>query len=161
MNILFAFITCTLDAIALSLYFNGLFDSRKSKVPLPLFISAYVVMELLITIEPMLINLNSGFKEETVLMIWSTIITFLLTLLYNSIWRNRIFATISFQAIAFLSEDLIYITMPASRKYSMTVQADNVDTIWTCFAKILTLCIVIIIVHILKRRKLAYHYKYN
>lgn len=161
MNILFTLISCTLDAIAMLLYFHGLFGSRKKKIPLPLFILSYGMAEVFMTINPQIIQVGSGTTAYFTLIICSTIVTLLLTLLYRSSWRNRIFTTISFQAIALLSENIVYTTIPSSHKYSILVQSENTETVWNCFSKIVSLCIIIIAVYILKRRRQAYPFKYN
>ncbi len=161
MNILFLIVNSILDIITVFLYFHGLFNGRNKRISLPILIMAYITMTALITVEPMVVHLSTGFQEQIALTTWSTFITFLVTLLYNSTWRNRIFAAVSFQAMAILAENVIFITIPLSQKYSTTSQSEDVETIWNCFARLLTLCFVLIVIHIIRRRKLAYSLKYN
>lgn len=161
MEILFLIISNVLDILTVFLYFHGLFNGRNKKIPFLILIMAYITMSVLISIEPKVVHLNTGFQDQVALTIWATFVTFLVTLLYESTWRNRIFSAVSFEALAILAENIIYITIPASQKYSTIAQSENIETVWNCFAKLLTLCFVLIIIHVVKRHKLAYSLKYN
>lgn len=161
MDILFFIINGILDSVTVALYFIGLFGSNNRRGPVILHIGAYAAMQFLLSAEPYVINFSSGFYNQVALTIWATLLTFLITLLYKSTLRNRLFVAISFEALALLAENIVYITIPASQKYSTIAQSENMETIFTCFAKLLALCFVLIIVHIVKRHKLAYSIKYS
>jgi len=102
-------ICSTFDMTILYIYFRQILGQTKIHINPILLTSAYIVSEILLLLEMYIISGVNSSVDMYINIITSLIITFLLTLMHDCKMRHRIFATVSFQVYATISEFIVYI----------------------------------------------------
>ena len=103
------YIICsTFDMAILYIYLRQLLGQKKENISPILSASAYIISEILQLLEMHIISAVDSSLDMYIYIGTSLIITFLLTLLHDCKMRHRIFAALSFQVYATVSEIVVY-----------------------------------------------------
>lgn len=149
------------DMVTMMIYFDRILKKRKQQIPLAVFWGCFVLMQIALYINMVLFTGNYSFTKVIITTSLSTITTFLLTFLYQSNLRHRIFVTLTFQVFAFFGEIgcalLFSIFNPAIFDSTGIVE----ETAITSSSKIIVFLFVCISIIIFHRKEKDYTVKYN
>ena len=93
-----------IDMIVCIIYYNLLFVKKKDSVSYPFWLFCFILMELTLYINIFSDKFLSGLGLTLFSTFISMLTMYLLSLLYNSTGKHRIFTVITFQIIAIISE---------------------------------------------------------
>lgn len=152
-NIFIELITMVLDLLICMVYFDMLFGKKKPTISTFVWITTYILMEIPLIINTFLLDYFSSFHVSTFVCALTSIAgLFLISLLYEAVWKHRIFAVITFQLLAGISEALGYyilnLFMQVILKTDITMSPFNIS-----FVSKLLLCLLVFLVGI------CYHHK--
>lgn len=102
-------ICAIVDLLLLIMYFNAIFQKRKTAVPFPLFLLCFLFAEGILYFFSLYFSYNSEGGQFYLLVLISILLTFLQTFFYESKLTHRIFAVISFQVYGSMAETIIFL----------------------------------------------------
>lgn len=157
---IFEIISALFDACILFLYFGKMLGKRKETFPVYLYLSLFLITEVLLTMISNFYNTEHDNLRFYFTIAVSAVTTFLLTLLHDSTLRHRLFVTFSFQVYATISGLLVYLfvsILPA--EISSHILED--DTYGTACSKIVLFILLNITMLLWRREKTPYSLQYS
>lgn len=157
---IFEIISALFDACILFLYFGKMLGKRKETFPVYLYISLFLITEVLLTVISNFYNNEHDNLRFYLTITVSAVTTFLLTFLHDSTLRHRLFVTFSFQVYATISELLVFLfvsILPVD--ISSHILED--DTYGTACSKIVLFILLNITMLLWRRKKTPYSLQYS
>lgn len=161
MQVLFNIITCILGMVSMLIFFHTFFDKRKQQIPLFVLPFCFFTVELLTSAIPVIVHTPTESLNTILLTLFSFLLTLLLTYLYSATLRHRLFITLSYHVICILSEVFVYTMFPASQVESLVSDSQQSNYLWSLLSACISLCITIVLCHILRMCKHSYSVKYT
>ena len=101
-------IASTIDMIVCILYYNLLLGNKKKEISYPLWLFCFILMEAALYLNVFAGRFISGFALTFFSTLVSIFSMYMLSLMYNSNKKHRIFTVITFQIIAIIAEVLSF-----------------------------------------------------
>lgn len=161
MQILFNIVSCLLGTFSKLIFFHTFFNKQKQQIPFIVLPITFLSVELLTMVVPTVVHTGNESTDTVFLTLFSFFLTLLLTLFYSATLRHRIFITLSFHAILILSEVLIFVFFPASQAESLVADNNQINYIWSLISTCISLCVIIVLCHILRMHRYNYSIKYT
>lgn len=161
MQILITILASFLDTASMSLLFQAFFSRKKPRLPLPLIFLALFVVQLLSYVLPYIVSTPYENMNTLVLSAYAILSCFFATYMYDSPMRHRIFVTLSWYAIASLSEILVYTMFPASHGESMVSVSGEPNYLWSLLSICISFFLILILCYIVRTHRDNYSIKYT
>ncbi len=146
-------ITFFLNIISLFIFFSA-FLGKPIFRTLPFGIT-FICISSCSFLEPYLFYHLTEQTNTIFLMLYSFLLTFITSCLYESSFKHKLFISISYQAFGILSEALVYFLVPSSQKQTIVDDNLNDTFIWSLLSNLILLCIVLVLCHFFKMRTIV------
>ncbi len=149
---IFNIFICIFDIAILNIFYNAVFLKRNEKIPHFIFYVFFIVAQIFETTAGTFFNLAKNSSLISITILTSTLTAFLLTFLYKSTLKIRIFASMTYQILCGFSESSIYtiFSLLPLNKSKLLLSNNNI-----CLAasKIILFIFIIVSTLILKKKR--------
>ena len=153
-------VTEILDILVCILYFNTIF-SKKRHVPFPLYISGFIIADLITVIPSHYFFAVYTMQKTIILLVTSITLYFLLTFYYETSLRHRIFASTAIYVYGSGAELLSGYFLTTYSNHFLHLSVEQLDIIIQLVSKFVWFLFVIITKILINRKNSIYSLKYN
>ncbi len=151
-TVICAIIASVIDVLVCIIYYHLLLGAKKKSIHYPLWFFCFILMEAALYINVLLGNYISGLPLTLISTLISILSMYLLTFLYNSNTKHRLYTVISFQIIAIISE-VVAFTLFISMFSAISGHKPDSDQFAFLISKFVMLFFVFIVGLIYKNRE--------